>query len=199
MKMKMSSRRTKQILESLETSEVGSPRIMQHNNQEKTKMPNTTIIKTQKSGYDTASGFKEVTIGKEKEFTLPVDLSEAQAALNGDSAKLMEVIHAGLRGIFAEQLRDDETVPYRVADGNKLTDTVFSGTLLDGPAKDQFTAQVLNLAKTSARPFGSWDQKTSEEKSALKSKARTTILTNPSVFGFDFAAVSAEDAAKIED
>lgn len=163
------------------------------------KMANELAIAVRRSGYDTSKGFVKVTVEKAANFTAPSTIEEAQAALNGDTAKLMEVVVAGMRSIFRDQLESDSTKPwFNVADG-KITETQFTGTLLDGPAYDSFTAQVLNLAKTSARPFGSWDSKTSEEKSALKVKARNAILANPAIFGFDFSAVSEADAARIEE
>lgn len=137
----------------------------------------TETIKVTLSGLDAAAGYAKVTLSKSKEFALPQTQAEAQEMLGGSAEKLLAVIQAGMRGIFRDQLAEDNEVAWQDDNGDD-----FAGTLLSGESEDRFRAHVLSLAKN--KIGAKWSDLSADEKRAAKSDAQAVVLAHPEIFSF---------------
>ena len=142
-------------------------------------------FKVQDTVFD-LNTMEEVTVFKTGADIVVSSLQEAQNAVGGDHAKLLDVINRGLHAIAMQNVKSDNSIPWQVEDEDgKISE--FSGT----PAPKKIVNNlVINMAKAS---FGYFRAKNADEKRASKEKAREFIKTSPAlVEGLKAEAEAAE-------
>ena len=149
-----------------------------------TTMPTTAIKQSPitKTVLD-INTFTEVTLTKNVPDFIPAeDTTEVLARIGNDSAKMLELLNAGLKSAEREAVEKDSTIPFlcpALDDEGEETETLvpFTGIAAN---KDKVNALVLTLAKTAIDPPLQKGM-TKEEKRATKQAAMDLIKTTPTI------------------
>lgn len=122
--------------------------------------------------------FEEVTLTKAVPDFIPAENThEVLARVGNDSAKMLELLNAGLKAAERDAVADNVTIPFMVLDDSTepATEKEFTGT----PANmEKVNALKLTLAKT---VFGYNKSMSPEEKAAAKEAAIKMIKDTPAI------------------
>lgn len=135
-------------------------------------------IRKQVTRIDLAT-FEDVVLVKEAPPVKVASVEDGLAQVNGDTAKLVEVIAIGLRTLAGEKLVADSTIPWHTF---KLDETGEETTEINGPYTGQaadskvINPLILTLAKT-MEGYGKHMSK--DEKRTAKENTKAFIRDNP--------------------
>ena len=148
-----------------------------------TTMPTTAIKQSPitKTVFD-LNTFEEVTLTKNVPDFIPAEnTTEVLARIGNDSAKMLELLNAGLKAEEREKVETDPSIPFLVPALNDEGEEI-EGQLVPftgAPAnKEKVNALKLTLAKT---VFGLTKGMTADEKREAKNQALEMIKATPTI------------------
>jgi hypothetical protein len=123
--------------------------------------------------------------------TAPQTVEEALAACGNDTAKLLEVIHAGLTAEARDRAYNTLDGFAIVVDG-EVTETLYTGRAAEGDMKKKIDNAVLSMAKV----YGYDKSLPIDKRNELKDQARSDMRKNPRVLAsFGITETAAPETA----